>query len=148
MGEPWARGIASKYGFAFMALCEHLGEELDRTHWGRTRAEYVEAFDRVLATLGVGPEVIRMASLTGGGGDFPFPAAIAPTFGTMTAAGGARAAAALAGVARPAVEAASRGVKVSRGGVEPEFVVACFDELRGWCRAGADAGKGLIVFCG
>jgi hypothetical protein len=148
MGEPWVRGIASKYDWAFRALCEHFGVELDRTNWGRTRAEYVQAFDRILTKLGVDADVIRLASLTGGGGDFPFPRAIAPTCGSMPAAKVARAAAALAGVDRAALEAASRGVRLSRGVVEPEFVVACFDELRGWCQIGADAERGPIVFCG
>lgn len=148
MGEPWVRGIASKYVLAFMALCEHFGAELDRTNWGRTRAEYIQAFDRILAKLGVKADVIRLASLIEGGGDFPFPRAIAPNCGTMTAARVARAAAALAGVDRASLEAASQGVKLSRGDVESEFVVAWFDEVRGWCQISADAGKGLIVFCG
>lgn len=147
MGEPWARGIPGKYGFAFFVLCRRLGEELDRTHWELTRAEFVPAFDRILAKLGVKADVIKLASLTGGGGDFPLPRRFQdPTFGTMTGAEAARAAAALAGVDRAALEAAGKGVKSSIGDVEPEFVVACFDELRGWCQACADAGKGLIVF--
>ena len=66
----------------------------------------------------------------------------------MTAARVAQAAAALAVVDRAALDAASQGVKFSRGDVEPEFVVAWFDEVRGWCQISADAGKGLIVFCG
>jgi hypothetical protein len=148
MGEPWVRGIASKYDWAFQALCEHFGVELDHTNWGRTRGEYVQVFDRILAKLGVEADVIRLTSLMGGGGDFPFPPAIAPTFGSMTAAKVARAAAALAAVDRTALEAASQGVKLSRGDVEPKSIVAWFDEVRGWCQTSADAGKGLIVFCG
>ena len=148
MGEPWARGIASKYHWAFWALCQHFGVELDQTNWGRTRGEYIQAFDRILEKLGVKADVIRLASLAGGGGDFPFPPAIAPNCGAMPAAKVAQAAAALAGVDRAALEAASQGVKLSRGEVEPRFVVAWFDEVRGWCQTSADAGKALIVFCG
>lgn len=66
--------------------------------------------------------------------------------GTLRAAKLARAAAALARADRGPLDAASKGVKISRGVVELEFVVACFDELRGWCQISAEAGKGLIVF--
>src|SRR5688500_11859251 len=44
MGESWVRGIGGKYGFAFLVLCRRLGEELDRTNWSQTRAEFVQAF--------------------------------------------------------------------------------------------------------
>lgn len=145
MGEPWARGIAGKYGYVFMVLCRQLGEELDRTNWGQTRAEFDGAFDRVLAKLGVNADVIRLGSLMQGGGDFPLPKRFRdPSFSTMTATQAARAAAALGGVDRALL--ASQGVTTSRGVVEPEFVGACFDELHGWCQTCANAGKGLIIF--
>jgi hypothetical protein len=147
MGEPWARGIGSKYGYVFLALCEHLCEELERASWGETRAEYVEAFDKVLRKVGVKADVVSLSTLTGGHGDFPLPPrGDFPFIGSMTAAEVARAAAALGAVDRAALEAASKAVKISRGEVDPAFVAACFDELRGWCETCAAAGKGLIVF--
>jgi hypothetical protein len=147
MGEPWARGIGSKYGYVFLALCQHLCEELDRANWGETRAEYVEAFDKVLRKVGVKAEVVSLSKLTDGHGDFPLPPrADFPFIGSMTAAEVARAATALGAVDRAALEAASKTVKISRGEVDSTFVVECFDELRGWCETCAAARKGLIIF--
>jgi hypothetical protein len=146
MGEPWVRGIGGKYGYAFLVLCQHLGEELDRTNWGTTRAEYDHAFDLVLAKLGVKADVISVTSLAEGSRYFTLPRSADPPYGTMTAAKVARAVEPLAGVDRAALEVASQGVTTSRGIVDPEFVVACFDELLGWCQTSANAGKGLIVF--
>jgi hypothetical protein len=146
MGEPWVRGIGSKYGYAFLVLCQHLGEELDRTSWGTTRAEYDNAFDLVLAKSGVAANVICVTSLAEKGTYFALPPAADPPYGTMTAAKVARAAETLAAVDRAALELASQRVMVSRGIVDPEFVVACFDELHGWCQTSANAGQGLIVF--
>ncbi len=110
MGEPWARGISSKYGWAFRALCEHFGVELDHTNWGRTRGEYIQSFDRILAKLGVRADVVSLASLTEASGGFPFPPSITPTFGTMTATRVTRAAAALAAVDRAVLENVTKGV--------------------------------------
>lgn len=147
MGEPWARGIGSKYGYAFMALCQHLGEELDRPTWCETRAEYVEAFDKVLVRVGVPPEVVSMSALTNSGGPFPLPPRNDfPCIGAMTSQQAATAAVALAGVNREALNRASQGVRISRGTVESEFVIECFDELRQWCETCAEAKKDLILF--
>jgi hypothetical protein len=102
--------------------------------------------DLVLTKLGVEADVIRMTSLAEGSRFFPLPRSADPPFGTMPAAKVSQAAAALARVDRAALEAASKEVRTSRGVVEPEFVIACFNELRGWCQICADARKGLIVF--
>ncbi|OAI57957.1 hypothetical protein AYO47_00245 [Planctomyces sp. SCGC AG-212-M04] len=146
MGEPWARGIGSKYGYAFLVLCQHLGKELDRTSWGTTSAEYDQAFDLVLAKLGVKADIITVRWLSEGSRYFPLPESAEPVYGTMPTEKVAQAAAALAQVDRAALEAASQGVTISRGDVETEFVIACFDELRKWCQITAAAGNGLIVF--
>lgn len=147
MGTPWARGIGSKYGYAFLALCQHLCEELPRDNWGETRAEYVAQFDEVLRAVGIPQDTLCLKQLTNSPGDFPLPPRNDfPFVGVLTPAQVARAAAALGAVARPALETAARGVRISRGEVEPEFVLACFDELRGWCAACTAAGKGLLLF--
>lgn len=146
MGTPWVRGIGSKYGCAFLVLCQHLGEELDRTNWGMTSAEYDHVFDQVLAKLGVGADVINVTSLAEGSRNFPLPESADPPFGTMPAPNVARAAAVLAPIELAAVEAASVGARTSRGVIEPGFVTACFEELREWCQISAAAKKGLIVF--
>ncbi len=41
MGTPRARGIGSKYGYAFLAICSHFGKTLNHEFWGETRAEAI-----------------------------------------------------------------------------------------------------------
>lgn len=147
MGEPWARGIGSKYGYVFMTICEHLGERLDAPNWGETRAEYLHEFDKVLAKVGVPASVVSMQALAGETDLFPLPPRNDfPFIGTLTPAEAAAAAKALAAVDRAALEKASKKVKISRGEIEPEFVVASFDELLTWCQTCAANKKGLILF--
>lgn len=147
MGDPWARGIGSKYGYMFLEICQHLGERLEAANWGETRAEYVMEFDKVLKKLNVPEYVISMSGVVCGGGPFPLPPrSDAPTFGVMTSAKAAKAAKALAAVDRTALQKACQKVKISRGAIDAEFVVESFEELQSWCESCVAKKKDLIAF--
>ena len=147
LGEPWARGIGSKYGYMFLEICRHLGEQLDANSWGETRAEYVSAFDGVLRKVGITPDIVSMEALTCSPDIFPLPPRGSfPTTGSLTAAKAAKAAIALAAVDRAALTRASQKVKISRGAIKPEFVAESFEELQTWCETCAAKKKDLILF--
>ena len=146
MGEKWAKGIGSKYGYAFHEICLHFGERLESENWGETRAEFVSEFQKVLVKAGLKPEVFSFENLVFGDSDFKLPPrSDCPYISATKPSGLKKAAKALAAVDREKLEAASKRVKISRGAIDAEFVVACFDEVLGWCQTCADAGKGLVV---
>lgn len=147
MGQPWARGIGSKYGYVFLAICQHLGEPLNSDNWGETRAEYVIQFDKVLTKVGVPEAIISMSILTCSGGPFRLPPRTdVPTFGTLSVAKAAKTAKTLAAIDRAQLQKAASKVKTSRGIVDSEFVIACFEELQSWCETAVAQKKDLIVF--
>jgi hypothetical protein len=147
MGEPWARGIGSKYGYVFLSLCSHLYTTVDTDSWGQTRAEWVETFDNVLKKLKVPQAAIRMQQVLFVPADLPLPPRYdAPTIGILTVQQAKLAAEALAAVTPEALEKASQNVKISRGEIEPEFVVASFKELQSWCAACIKHDKDLLTF--
>lgn len=147
MGTPWARGIGSKYGYAFEAICKHFGNVLDREFWGETRGEYVAEFDKILSKVGVDPAMVSMSKLINDSEEFELPTrADFPFIGSMTPAECRDASAMLDKVDRAVLEKACGKLKTKRGNVEPAFVLGCFDELVGWCKTATSAGKGLVVF--
>lgn len=148
MGESYARGIGAKYGYVAMAICEHLGERLPNNMWGRTRGEFVEAFDRALGKLGVPKSVLRLESHFWGRRD---PIELPrrndfPSIGHLTRKECEAALAALESLTPEAVQKAGTGLKTSRGEVEASFFRDSLDEIIGWCRTCVESERDLVVF--
>jgi hypothetical protein len=147
MGEPWARGIGSKYGYVFMSLCQHLYSSVELESWGQTRAEWVEAFDKVLKKLKVPEDAVRMTNILFQAAELPLPPRQdAPTIGILTVQQAKLAAEALTDVTPEELEKASQNVKISRGAIDSEFVIAAFRELQSWCDACIKNNKDLLTF--
>ncbi|MGL6074410.1 MAG: DUF7691 family protein [Fimbriiglobus sp.] len=145
MGEPYARGIGSKYGYVFTNICEMLGENLAGEFWQETRAEYLTNFDSMLVKLGIPGQVFSMDGLIMPSELIPLPPrSDAPYIGVVTVDQAAKALKAFEAVDPVKLDKASETIRTRRGEVEKAFVLGCFEEAKSWLKRSTADQKALI----
>lgn len=147
MGEPYNRGCGFKYGYLFKTLCEHFGRMLDNTAWERSGGEYNSAFDTVLKKLRVPAGLLRVDSHLTVRDPVDLPQRNDfPCIGYLSRDEAAAVLQVLDGLDPATVRTAATGVRTRRGTVPPDDVIACLDEIKGWCQECVAKNLDLVTF--